>query len=177
MDAIKKRMEKSIVALQHELATIRTGRANVSLLDHVMVEYYGSAVPLSQVATITVPEARMLAVTPWEKPMLPILEKAILTSDVGITPNSDGTMIRLVLPELTEDRRKDLVRKINQVGETAKVSIRSIRRDANDTVKKDSELSEDAIKREQALIQKETDHFIAEIERVLKIKEQDILTI
>ncbi|MDX8413735.1 MAG: ribosome recycling factor [Mariprofundales bacterium] len=177
MDALKKRMEKSITALKHELATIRTGRANASLLDHVMVEYYGSEVPLSQVATITVPEARMLAVTPWEKPMLPTLEKAILASDVGITPSSDGTMIRLILPELTEERRKNLVRKINQVGETAKVSIRSIRRDANDAVKKNSDLSEDAIKHEQALIQKETDHFIAEIEAVLKSKEQDILTI
>jgi len=177
MDAIKKRMEKSIAALQHELATIRTGRANASLLDHVTVEYYGSEVPLSQVATITVPEARMLAVTPWEKPMLPTLEKAILASDVGITPSSDGTMIRLILPELTEERRKELVRKVSQVGETAKVSIRNIRRDANDTVKKDNDLSEDEVKRQQALIQKQTDHFIAEIETILKVKEQDILTI
>ncbi|MDQ6963975.1 MAG: ribosome recycling factor [Mariprofundales bacterium] len=177
MDAIKIRMGKSIAALQNELATIRTGRANASLLDHVKVDYYGSEVPISQVATIMVPEARMLTITPWEKPMLPALEKAILASDVGVTPSSDGTTIRLVLPELTEERRKELVRKINQVGETAKVSIRNIRRDANDAVKKDGDLSEDEIKQQQVLIQRETDHFIAEIDALLKAKEQDILTI
>ncbi len=177
MEALRKRMEKSIAALHHELASIRTGRANASLLDHVTVEYYGSQVPLSQVASITVPEARMLVITPWEKQLLPDIEKAILASDVGVTPSSDGTVVRLVLPELTEERRKELVKKVNQVGETARIAIRNIRRDANDAVKKNSDLSEDEVKREQDRIQKETDRFIAEIDKVLKAKEQDILTI
>lgn len=170
-------MEKSIDALRHELAAIRTGRANASLLDHVTVEYYGAQVPISQVASITVPEARMLVISPWEKHMLPEIEKAILASDVGITPSSDGSVIRLVLPELTGERRRELVRKVHQVGETARIAVRNIRRDANDAVRKDESLSQDEAKRRQEQIQKETDRFIAEIDRMLKAKEQEILTI
>ncbi|RMH52080.1 MAG: ribosome recycling factor [Zetaproteobacteria bacterium] len=177
MDALRARMEKSIDALRHELAAIRTGRANASLLDHVTVEYYGAQVPISQVASITVPEARMLVISPWEKHMLPEIEKAILASDVGITPSSDGSVIRLVLPELTGERRRELVRKVHQVGETARIAVRNIRRDANDAVRKDESLSQDEAKRRQEQIQKETDRFIAEIDRMLKAKEQEILTI
>jgi len=176
MKALEQRMEKSIAALKHDLASIRTGRASVSLLDHVQVPYYGADVPLSQVASITVPEARMLAVSPWERTMLPVIEKALLASDVGITPNSDGTLIRLILPELTEERRKDLVRKVGQSGEATRVALRNIRRDANDAAKKSGE-SEDAIKDQEASIQQVTDRFVAEVETILKTKEQDILTI
>ncbi|MDQ6950672.1 MAG: ribosome recycling factor [Mariprofundales bacterium] len=176
MKSLEQRMDKSIVALKHELASIRTGRANASLLDHVLVPYYGADVPLSQVASITVPEARMLAVSPWERTLLPVIEKALLSSDIGITPNSDGEIIRLILPELTEDRRKELVRKVSGFGEATKVALRNIRRDANDTAKK-SGLSEDEIKDQQLRVQEVTDRYVAEVDAVLKGKEQDILTI
>jgi ribosome recycling factor len=176
-DALETRMQKSISALKTELATIRTGRANASLLDHVFVNYYGSDVPLSQVGNLAVPEPRMITVTPWEKNMLGDIEKAILASDLGLNPSNDGEIIRIVLPELTEDRRKDLVRQVKQVGEKAKVSIRNIRRDANDEVKKDDSLPEDERKRLQERIQKMTDQFIAEIDQIIEHKDKEILTV
>ncbi len=174
------RMEKTIAALKSELATIRTGRANAALLDHVRVNYYGSDVPVAQVGNISVPEPRMLMIAPWEKTILGDIEKAILKSDLGLNPTSDGEVIRIVLPELTEDRRKDLVKQVKAVGEKAKVSIRNIRRDANDAVKKqvkDEGLSEDESKRLQEEIQKVTDRFTAEVDQVVEHKEQDILTV
>ena len=177
---MEKRMQKSIVALKSELATIRTGRANAALLDHVVVPYYGSDVPVSQIGSISVPEPRMLMIAPWEKTILGDLEKAILKSDLGLNPSSDGEVIRIMLPELTEDRRRDLVKQVKSVGEKAKVSIRNIRRDANDDVKKqvkDEGLSEDESKRLQANIQKVTDTFIAEIDQVVEHKESEILTV
>ncbi len=174
------RMQKSIAALKSELATIRTGRANAALLDHVTVPYYGSEVPVSQVGNISVPEPRMLMITPWEKSILGDLEKAILKSDLGLNPTSDGEVVRIVLPELTEDRRRELVKQVRAVGEKAKVSIRNIRRDANDMVKKqvkDEGLSEDESKRLQDGIQKITDKFVAEIDQIVEHKEKDILTV
>ncbi|MDX8402190.1 MAG: ribosome recycling factor [Mariprofundaceae bacterium] len=179
-DELKKRMEKSIAALKSELATIRTGRANAAILDHVRVDYYGSEVPVNQVGNISVPEPRMLVITPWEKSVLKAIEKAILASDLGLTPTNDGEVIRIVLPELTEERRKELVKLARQAGEKAKVSIRNIRRDANDEVKRqvrDEGLSEDESKRMQERIQKITDDFIAEVDRIIEHKEQEILTV
>ncbi len=177
---IENRMQKSIAALKSELATIRTGRANAALLDHITVPYYGSEVPVSQVGNISVPEPRMLMITPWEKSILGDLEKAILKSDLGLNPTSDGEVIRIVLPELTEDRRRDLVKQVKAVGEKAKVSVRNIRRDANDAVKKqvkDEGLSEDESKRLQENIQKVTDRFVAEIDEIVENKDKEILTV
>jgi len=177
---MESRMQKTIAALKSELATIRTGRANAALLDHVTVPYYGSDVPVSQVGSISVPEPRMLMIAPWEKSILGDLEKAILKSDLGLNPASDGEVIRIVLPELTEDRRRDLVRQVKAVGEKAKVSIRNIRRDANDAVKKqvkDEGMSEDESKRLQDGIQKLTDRFVSEIDQIVEHKEKDILTV
>ncbi|MDQ6973517.1 MAG: ribosome recycling factor [Mariprofundaceae bacterium] len=177
---IEKRMEKTLLSLKSELATIRTGRANAALLDHVRVSYYGSPVPLSQVGNISVPEARMLMITPWEKNLLNDIEKAIQTSDLGLNPSNDGEVIRLILPELNEERRKEFVKQVKQVGEKARVSIRNIRRDANDDVKKnekENSLSEDEVKRMQDKVQKITDRFIAEIEIIIEHKEKDILTV
>ena len=177
---MESRMEKSITSLKSELATIRTGRANAALLDHVRISYYGSEVPVSQIGNISVPEPRMLMISPWEKTILGDLEKAILKSDLGLTPSSDGEVIRIMLPELTEDRRKDLVKQVKAVGEKTKVSVRNIRRDANDDVKKqvkDDSLSEDESKRLQDQIQKITDRFIVEVDKVVEHKESDILTV
>jgi ribosome recycling factor len=176
-DALDARMQKSITALKGELATIRTGRANASLLDHVYVEYYGSEVPLNQVGNLAVPEPRMITVTPWEKTMLGAIEKAIQSSDLGLNPSNDGEIIRVILPELTEDRRKELVKQVKQVGEKAKVSIRNIRRDANDEVKKDESLPEDESKRLQDRIQKVTDQYIAEVDQIIEHKDTEILTV
>ena len=174
------KMSKTIEALRHELATIRTGRANAALLDQIRVPYYGSDVPVSQVGSISVPEPRMLLIAPWEKSVLEDLEKAIMSSDIGVTPSSDGEVIRIILPELTEDRRKEFVKQAKGMSEKSKVSIRNLRRDANDDVKKqikDDALPEDEAKRLQDDIQKITDTFIAEVDTVIEKKEQDILTV
>ncbi|TLS67262.1 ribosome recycling factor [Mariprofundus erugo] len=179
-DTLESRMQKSIAALKSELATIRTGRANAALLDHVTVPYYGTEVPFTQVGNISVPEPRVLMITPWEKSLISAIEKAILKSDLGLNPTSDGDVVRLILPELTEDRRKDLVKQVRTVGEKGKVSIRNIRRDANDEVKKqvkDEGLSEDESKRLQDRIQKTTDKFIAEVDHIIEHKEREILTV
>ncbi|MDQ6953143.1 MAG: ribosome recycling factor [Mariprofundaceae bacterium] len=177
---IEKRMEKTLASLKSELATIRTGRANAALLDHVRVSYYGSPVPLSQVGNISVPEARMLIIAPWEKNLLNDIEKAIQSSDLGLNPSNDGEVIRLILPELNEERRKEFVKQVKQVGEKARVSIRNIRRDANDDVKKsekEDSLSEDEVKRMQDKVQKITDRFIVAVETIIEHKEKDILTV
>lgn len=180
IDAMDSRMQKSVAALKSELATIRTGRANAALLDHVRVSYYGSEVPMSQIGNISVPEPRMLVIAPWEKAILGDVEKAILKSDLGLTPSNDGEVIRIVLPELTEDRRKELVKRVKAAGEMAKVSIRNIRRDSNEEIKKklkEDHLSEDDSKREQDRVQKITDQFVSEIDQVIEHKESDILTV
>jgi len=177
---LETRMSKTIEALRHEMATIRTGRANAALLDQVRVPYYGSDVPVSQVGSISVPEPRMLMISPWEKSVLKDLEKALLASDLGLTPSNDGEVIRLILPELTEDRRKEFVKHARTMSEKSKVSVRNLRRDANEDVKKrmkDDGLPEDEAKRLQEEIQKITDKFIAEVDTVVEKKEQDILTV
>ncbi|WP_038247591.1 ribosome recycling factor [Ghiorsea bivora] len=177
---LKERMNKTISALKTELATIRTGRANAALLDHVRVPYYGSDVPVSQVGSISVPEPRILMITPWEKAVLKDLEKALLASDLGLTPSNDGEVIRLILPELTEDRRKEFVKQAKSMAEKSKVSLRNLRRDANEAVKKqvkEEGLPEDESKRLQDEIQKITDSFVKEVDAVIEKKEQDILTV
>jgi len=180
LNDVESRMKKTISVLKNELSRIRTGRANASLLDHVRVSYYGSPVPISQVANLSIPEARTIVIAPWEKTMLKEIEKAIQASDLGLTPGNDGDVIRLTLPELTEDRRKEFVRDVKQIGEKARVALRNVRRDANDDVKKqvkDDGLSEDEGKRQQDRIQQVTDQYVAEVEQVLEHKEQDILTV
>lgn len=180
MKDIESRMKKTISVLKEDLTRIRTGRANASLLDHLRVPYYGSDMPINQVANLSVPEPRSIVIAPWEKTMLGPIEKAILASDIGITPSNDGVIIRLTLPELTEERRKEFVKQVKQIGEKARVAVRNIRRDANEEVRKqvkDEALPEDESKRRQEQIQQLTDQYIAEIEHVLERKEQDILTV
>ncbi|MDX8388546.1 MAG: ribosome recycling factor [Ghiorsea sp.] len=179
-EELKERMAKTIGALKTDLATIRTGRANAALLDHVRVPYYGSDVPVSQVGNISVPEPRILMISPWEKGVLKDLEKALMASDLGLTPSNDGEVIRLILPELTEDRRKEYVKQARGMSEKSKVSLRNLRRDANEDVKKqvkEDALPEDESKRLQDEIQKTTDSFVAEVDTVIDKKEQDILTV
>ncbi|MCL4170372.1 UNVERIFIED_CONTAM: hypothetical protein GTU68_066900 [Idotea baltica] len=173
-------MNKTIDALKDELAKVRTGRAHPSLLDHVSVDYYGSMVPLSQVANIGIEDSRTLSITPWERTMVQAIEKAIMTSDLGLNPNSAGTVIRVPMPALTEERRKDLVKVVRGEAENSRVAIRNIRRDANSTFKtmqKDKDISEDDERRAQDGIQKVTDQFIKSIDEVLAKKEQDLMEI
>jgi ribosome recycling factor len=174
------RMGKSVEALVHELAKVRTGRAHPSLLDHIRVDYYGSEVPLSQVANINTEDARTLTVTPWEKPMVAVVEKAIMTSDLGLNPMSAGTVIRVPMPPLTEERRKDLIRVVRHEAEAAKVAIRNIRRDANQELKemvKEKVISEDDERRGQEIIQNLTDQHTKKVEEVLDEKEKDLMEI
>ncbi len=176
----ERRMQKSVESLKTELAKIRTGRPHPSLLDHVTVEYYGSEVPLSQVANINVEDSRTLSVTPWEKPMVGAVEKAIMTSDLGLNPATNGNVIRVPMPPLTEERRRDLTRVVKGEGEGAKVAIRNIRRDANSDFKsllKDKEISEDEARGAEDAIQKLTDKYVAQVDAVLQEKEQDLLSI
>jgi len=184
IDDIKKdattRMGKSVDALDHELAKVRTGRAHPNLLDHLTVSYYGSDVPLNQVANVTVDDARTLAVTPWEKNMVQTIEKAIMNSDLGLNPNTAGTVIRVPLPPLTEERRKDLIRVVRGEAEQARVAVRNIRRDANSELKnlvKEKLISEDDERRGQEIIQKLTDQHIKEIDEHLAEKEKDLMSI
>ncbi|PID45728.1 MAG: ribosome recycling factor [Proteobacteria bacterium] len=174
------RMNKTIDALKDELAKVRTGRAHPSLLDHVSVDYYGSMVPLSQVANIGIEDSRTLSITPWERTMVQAIEKAIMTSDLGLNPNSAGTVIRVPMPALTEERRKDLVKVVRGEAENSRVAIRNIRRDANSSLKtlqKDKEISEDDERRAQDAIQKLTDQFIKVVDELLVKKEQDLMEI
>jgi ribosome recycling factor len=174
------RMAKSIESLKHELAKIRTGRAHPSLLDHIHVSYYGNDVPLSQVANVTIEDARTLAVTPWERNMVQAVEKAIMTSDLGLNPNSAGSVIRVPMPALTEQRRKDLTKVARHEAENAKVAIRNIRRDSNSELKaalKEKAISEDQEKRGQELVQKLTDQFIKDVDKLLEEKEADLMAI
>jgi ribosome recycling factor len=173
------RMKKSIESLKHEFAKIRTGRAHTSLLDHITVEYYGSEVPLSQVANIGIEDARTLTVTPWEKPMVTVVEKAIMTSDLGLNPATSGSVIRVPLPVLTEERRKDLIRVVRHEAENGRVAIRNIRRDALHTLKellKEKEISEDQERRAETEIQKLTDQAVSRVDAELAAKEEDLLS-
>ena len=173
-------MAKSVESLKHELIKLRTGRAHTSLLDHITVNYYGSEVPLNQVASITVGDSRTLVVSPWEKNMVSAVEKAILASDLGLNPVTAGTVMRIPLPPLTEERRRDLAKVVRHEGEGARVAIRNIRRDANTLLKellKEKEITEDAERRAQDDIQKLTDKYIGEIEKVLETKEAELMEI
>ncbi|OGV25337.1 MAG: ribosome recycling factor [Legionellales bacterium RIFCSPHIGHO2_12_FULL_37_14] len=176
----EKRMSKSIASLNHEFTKIRTGRANTSLLDHVMVDYYGNLTQLSQVASITTSDARTLSVTPWDKSIIPVIEKAILSSDLGLNPVTAGQVIRVPMPLLTEERRKELIKVVKAEAEQARVSIRTARREANQLVKdliKEKSITEDDERRCNDLVQKLTDKYIAEIDLILANKEKDLLEI
>ncbi|PCK71561.1 ribosome recycling factor-like protein [Paenibacillus larvae subsp. larvae B-3650] len=173
------RMQKAVAALQKELVSLRAGRATPALLDRVQVEYYGAMTPLNQLANINVPDPRTLLIQPWDKSSLGAIEKAILKSELGLTPTSDGTMIRLTIPPLTEERRLELVKMTKKYGEDAKVAIRNIRRDSNESIKKmeKTEISEDESRRHQDDIQKSTDKYIAEVDKVLAAKEKEIMEV
>jgi len=174
------RMTKSVASLQTELTKIRTGRAHTSLLDHITVEYYGSEVPLNQVSNVAVEDSRTLTVTPWEKNMVPVIEKAIMTSDLGLNPASAGTVIRVPLPPLTEERRKDMIRVVRNEAEGGRIAVRNIRRDALHDIKellKEKMISEDDERRAEGEIQEITDKYVAEIDKVLAEKEAELMEI
>ena len=174
------RMNKSIESYKTELLKIRTGRAHASLLDHVMVDFYGSMVPISQAANISVEDARTLAVTAWDGSMIQAIEKAIMTSDLGLNPNSAGNVIRVPMPPLTEERRRDLVKVVKELTENARVAVRNIRRDANSDLKalqKDKDISEDDEHKGQDLVQKVTDQSTAKLEELLQVKEKELMEI
>jgi len=173
-------MNKTILSLQNELGTLKAGRANPTMLDRILVESYGTMVPLNQVGNISAPEPRVLLIQPWDKSCMKDIEKAILKSDLGINPSNDGQVIRLIVPELTGETRKNLVKSVKKCGEDAKVAIRSIRRDANDKIKnlkKNSEISEDESKKAEDQIQKETDKFIKLIDKAIEEKEKSIMSV
>ena len=174
------RMQKSVEAFRHDLTKLRTGRASTAIVEHLKVSYYGSDMPLSQVASVAVTDARSLTITPWEKQMVSAVEKAILASDLGLTPNTAGTVIRINIPALTEERRRDLSKHVHAGGEDAKIAIRNIRRDANHHVKellKDKQVTEDEAGRAEADIQKLTDAAIKDVDEVVKAKEQELMAV
>ena len=173
------KMEKSLDVLLDEYASIRAGRANPHVLDRLRIDYYGTPTPIQQVGNVTVPEARMIVIQPWEKSLLKEIEKAIMTSDIGINPSNDGNVIRLVFPELTEERRKDLVKEVKKKGEEGKVAIRNIRRDGNDAFKKlaKTEVSEDEIKGLEDDLQKLTDKYVKDIDALIDSKSKEIMTV
>ena len=173
------KMQKTLNSLDAELATIRAGRANPNVLNKLTVRYYGVPTPIQQAANISVPEPRMIQIQPWDKSLIKEIEKAILTSDLGLNPSNDGTVVRLIFPELTEDRRKELVKDVKKKGEAAKVAVRNIRRDGNDAFKKlkGTEVSEDEIKDLEDELQKLTDKYIANIDKAVEAKSKEVLTV
>ncbi len=175
----EEKMQKAYDFLLNDYQGIRAGRANPHVLDKLKVDYYGTPTPIQQVGNITVPEARMIQIAPWEKSLIREIEKAIMASDIGITPSNDGSVIRLVFPELTEERRKDLVKDVKKKGEDAKVAVRNIRREANDSFKKlaKTEVSEDEIKDLEDVVQKLTDKFIKDIDKAIEEKSKEIMTV
>jgi ribosome recycling factor len=178
--SVKKSMEKSIESLSYELKKVRTGRAHISMLDSIRVDYYGNPSPLNQVASVSCPDAKSFLIAPWEASVLREIEQAIVRSDIGMTPQNDGKVIRLKLPDLTEERRKQLVKQIKKTVEDARVSVRMARRDANDEFKralKDKEISEDDQKRAQDYVQKITDDYIKQIDKIGEDKEKELMTI
>jgi ribosome recycling factor len=175
---VRDKMEGAVEHLRKEFSGVRTGRASLAILDNIKVDYYGTATPLRQVASLSVPESRSIAIQPWESNLVPEIEKAILASDLGLTPNNDGKIVRINIPPLTEERRKDLVKHCKKIGEDAKIIIRNIRRDGNEELKgklKSGTLNEDALRKSQEEIQKLTDEFIRNIDEVIKHKESEIL--
>ena len=179
LQVYESKMTKSFDALGRDLAAIRAGRANPHVLDKIKVDYYGTPTPLQQVGNISVPEARIIQIQPWEKKMIKEIEKAIMTSELGINPTNDGSAIRLVFPELTEERRKELVKDVKKKGEGAKVAIRNIRRDGNDALKKlkGSEVSEDEIKDMEEELQKVTDKFVKKVDEAVEAKSKEVMTV
>ena len=176
----EQKMTRSIETLKNDLAKVRTGRAHTGLLDHIHIDYYGTSMPLSQVANVTLADPRTLGVTPWEKKMIPVVEKAIRDSDLGLNPATSGDMIRVPMPPLTEERRKELIKVVHKEAEAAKVAVRNVRRDANDHLKKllkDKQCSEDEERRAHDDLQKLTDRFVAEVDRLLAQKESDLMAI
>ncbi len=179
-DEMKQKMEKGIESLRRELSKVRTGRASTGMLDGISVDYFGTMTPIVQMATLSIPESRMITIQPWDVSAIDSIEKAILKSDLGLTPNNDGKLIRLSIPMLTEERRREMVKKAKKIAEDGKVSIRSSRRDANDMLKdleKEKEISEDEHKRAHDEVQKITDEYIAKIDSIIKTKEADIMEI
>jgi len=171
-------MTKALESFKRDLSKVRTGRASLSLLDDIMVDYYGTPTPLNQVGSMAVPEPRLITIQPWEKNLIGEIEKAILKADLGLNPNSDGQIIRLVFPPLTEERRKEMVKQVKRMGEDAKVGIRNVRREANDTLKrleKDKDITEDDLKRGEKEIQDVTDEFVSRVDRVIEEKEKDLM--
>lgn len=179
LQVYEEKMQKAYAFLEADYAAIRAGRANPHVLDKIKVDYYGTPTPIQQVGNISVPEARMIQIAPWEKSLIKDIEKAIMASDVGITPSNDGAVIRLVFPELTEERRKDLVKEVKKKGEEGKVAVRNIRRDGNDVFKKlaKEEVSEDEIKQLEEKLQKLTDKFVKKIETLVEEKSKEIMTV
>ena len=180
IDAMAQQMDKSIQSLKGDLAKVRTGRASTNLLDTIQVDYYGSNVPLNQVANVTTPDARTLQVSPWEAGMVGAIEKAILAANIGFTPQNDGKVVRISIPPMTEERRKDMVKVVKKMGEETKVAIRTQRRDANEAIKaaeKAKEASEDDAKKSMELIQKKTDEKTVEVDKVVAAKEKEVLTV
>ena len=179
LKAYEEKMPKTMGNLDGELGAIRAGRANPNVLNKIMVDYYGTPTPIQQVANVSVPEPRMIQIQPWEKSMVKVIEKAIMTSDLGINPTNDGTCIRLVFPELTEERRKELVKDVKKKGEAAKVAIRNIRRDGNDAFKKlkGSDVSEDEIKDMEDDLQKLTDKYVKEVDKAVEAKSKEVMTV
>ncbi|KOF56694.1 ribosome recycling factor [Clostridium sp. DMHC 10] len=176
----EEKMKKSISVLKQDLSTMKAGRANPSILDRVEVDYYGTMTPLNQMANVSAPEPRILLIQPWDKSSIKSIEKAISVSDLGLNPSNDGNAIRLVIPELTEETRKNIVKNVKKVGEESKVAIRAIRRDANDKVKalkKDNSITEDEVKKAEDDIQKKTDSFIKEIDNLVEAKEKEVMTV
>jgi ribosome recycling factor len=178
--SVEQKMQRSIEAFKNDLAKIRTGRAHTGLLDHIQVDYYGSNVPISQVANLTLIDARTIGVQPWEKKMVTVVEKAIRESDLGLNPATQGDLIRVPMPALTEERRRELTKVVKSEGETAKVAVRNLRRDANEQLKKlvkDKDISEDDDRRAGDEVQKLTDKFVAEIDKLVQTKEAEIMTV
>ena len=174
------KMERSLAALRKELSRIRTGRATLALLEGIDVDYYGTSTPLTQMATVAAPESRLLTIQPWDKSQLGLIEKAIQRSDLGLTPQNDGKLIRLAIPPLTAERRKDLVKKVKKIGEDAKIALRNVRREGNETLKdleKTKDISQDDMRRGQDHVQKITDRFISQVDDVLNGKEHEILEV
>jgi ribosome recycling factor len=179
-NSAEQKMTRSIETWKADLAKVRTGRAHTGLLDHIHVDYYGSSMPLSQVANVTLADPRTIGVTPWEKKMIPAVEKAIRESDLGLNPATSGEMIRVPMPALTEERRKELIKVVHKEAEAAKIAVRNVRRDANEQLKKllkDKQCSEDDERRAHDDLQKLTDRFVAEVDRLLQAKEADLMAI
>lgn len=180
VEKAKEKMEKSLKSMIHEFSKVRTGRASTSLLDEIKVDYYGTPTPLNQVATLSAPEPRLITVAPWDASVIPLIEKAIQSSDLGLTPSNDGKLIRIPIPPLTEERRKEMVKLMKKYGEEGKISVRHVRREAMDELKKiekDKEISEDELKQLSEEVQKVTDQFISKVDTTIEHKEKEIMEV